>query len=211
MGVTGARYIPGMEVVLLTLVAFGLGALPLAWWLGRAVLHVDIRAYGPDHNPGAGNVWRAGGWKVGLAAGVLDVGKATAGVALARIAGLDGWALLPVAVAPLLGHAFTPVLRGRGGKGVATLFGAWIGLSGVLAGGLVLALCYAVFYVAQRVDAWTNVLGVALFLVVLTARGEPAWLLTVAAADLAVLGWTNRRELAVRPGPRRPGWRHRTS
>jgi len=26
-----------------------------------------------------------------------------------------------------------------------------------------------------------------------------------------VLGWTNRRELAVRPGPRRPGWMHRTS
>ena len=211
MGVAGARYIPGMEVVLLTLVAFGLGALPLAWWLGRVVLHVDIRAYGPDHNPGAGNAWRAGGWKVGLAAGALDVGKATAGVALARAAGLDGWALLPVAVAPLLGHAFTPVLRGRGGKGVATLFGAWIGLSGVLAGGLVLALCYAVFYVAQRVDAWTNILGVALFVVVLAARGEPAWLLTVAVADLAVLGWTNRRELAVRHGPRRPGWRHRTS
>ena len=85
------------------------------------------------------------------------------------------------------------------------------GLSGVLAGGLVLALCYAVFYLAQRVAAWTNILGVALFVVVLAARGEPAWLLTVAVADLAVLGWTNRRELAVRPGPRRPGWRHRTS
>lgn len=200
-----------MDVVLFTLVAFALGALPLAWWLGRVALHVDVREYGADRNPGAGNAWRAGGWKVGLGAGALDVGKATAGVALARAAGLGAWALFPVAVAPLLGHAFTPVLRGRGGKGVATTFGAWVGLLGPIGGGLVLALCYAFFYVVQRVDAWTNIFGVALFLAVLVARGEPVWLLAIAVADLAVLAWTNRRELTARPHLRRPAWVHRTS
>ena len=50
-----------MEVVLLTLVAFGLGALPLAWWLGRAVLPAATRPSGTDPHPGPGNPRPAGG------------------------------------------------------------------------------------------------------------------------------------------------------
>jgi len=200
-----------MDVVLVTVLAFALGSLPLAWWLGRVVLRVDVRDYGADHNPGAGNVWRAGGWAPGLAAGVLDVGKATAGVALARAAGLDGWSLLPVALALLLGHAFTPVLHGHGGKSVSVTFGIWIGLLGLFGGGLVLALCFALFYLVQRTDAWTDIFGLALFGAVLVARGEPAWLLGIAAADLAVLLWANRKELRVRPQLRHPVAARKTS
>ena len=192
-----------METVLFAAIAFALGSLPLSWWLGRAVLHVDIRDYHEDHNPGAGNVWRAGGWRLGLVAATLDVGKAALAVGLARAAGLSGWALAPVAVAPLLGHAFSPFLGFRGGKSVATTFGAWIGLFGPL-GGVLLAVCFAPFYASQRVDAWTDVLGTLLFAALLFAFGAaPAWV-AVALADAAVLAWTNRHELREPPSLR---WR----
>lgn len=191
-----------MRTLLLTFVGLGLGSLPLAWWLGRVALHVDVRDYGEDRNPGAGNVWRAGGWRAGLPAAALDVGKATLAVQLAHVAGLAGWQLWPVALAPVVGHAFSPFLHFRGGKGVACTFGAWIGLAGPL-GGLGLALCFAVFYTAQRIDAWTTVLGAGLFTAGLSVAGAGAALVAVAGAHLLLLTWTSRRELRERPRLRR--------
>lgn len=187
-----------MRTLLFTVVGLGLGSLPLAWWLGRAVLRVDARDYGADRNPGAGNVWRAGGWRVGLPAAALDVGKATLAVQLAHAAGLTHWQLVPVALAPALGHAFSPLLRFRGGKGVACTFGAWIGLTGPL-GGLALAVCFAVFWAVQRVDAWTNVLGTSLFAAGLVVTGAGAALVATAGAHCLLLAWTSRHELRERP------------
>jgi len=190
-----------MQTLLFTVIGLVLGSLPLAWWLGRAVLHVDPRDFGPDHNPGAGNVWRAGGWRVGLPAGALDVGKATLAVQIAQTAGLSGWRLLPVAIAPVVGHAFSPFLGFRGGKGVACTFGAWIGLAGPL-GGLTLAVCFALFYAAQGTDAWTNVLGTGLFALVLVVVGAGGALVATAGAHLLLLASTSRSELRAAPRPR---------
>jgi glycerol-3-phosphate acyltransferase PlsY len=202
--------VESMQTLMLTAAGLALGSLPLAWWLGRTALHVDVRDYGGDRNPGAGNVWRAGGWKMGLAAAFLDVGKATPAVLAARAAGLSGWSLVPVALAPAVGHAFSPFLGFRGGKGVACTFGSWIGLAGPL-GGLALAVCFAVFYAAQRTDAWTNVLGTGLFALVLIVVGAGGALVATAGANLLLLAWTSRGELReaprprwVRPAPRRP-------
>ena len=50
---------------LLVVVAFWLGACPFSVWIGRWFLGKDIRNYG-DGNPGAANVFRAGGRKTGL-------------------------------------------------------------------------------------------------------------------------------------------------
>lgn len=187
-----------MRTLWFTLTGLGLGSLPLAWWLGRIVLRIDTRTFGADRNPGAGNVWRAGGWKVGLPAAVLDVTKATLAVQLAVSAGLEGWRLLPVAVAPAIGHAFSPFLRFRGGKGVACTFGAWLGLAGP-PGGLALAVCFALFYVVQRADAWTNVLGTSFFGVVLVIVGAGAAFVAIAGAHALLLAWTSRRELREAP------------
>ncbi len=110
----------------MTVIGFAAGSLPLSLWLGRLALGVDIRDFGPDRNPGAGNVWRAGGPALGIAAAVLDIAKAAVPIAVARLAlGISGWALVPVALAPIVGHDFSPLLRFRGGKGVAVTFGAW--------------------------------------------------------------------------------------
>ena len=111
------------------IIGFGCGALPFSVWVGRLALRTDIRSYG-DHNPGATNVIRAGGWQWGALALLLDYFKGAIPVGVAHFfMGLEGMALAIVALAPVLGHAYSPFLGFRGGKAVAATFGIWTGLT----------------------------------------------------------------------------------
>lgn len=118
-----------MSVIFLSLFGFLLGALPFSVWVGNFGLKKDIRREG-DQNPGATNVLRAGGKGWYAFALLLDIGKGALPVGLASyLAGIQGWSLIPIALAPPLGHAFSPLLKFRGGKAVAATFGVWIGLT----------------------------------------------------------------------------------
>jgi glycerol-3-phosphate acyltransferase PlsY len=113
-----------------TLIGFLLGSIPFSVILGRLLLGKDIRQYG-DGNPGGTNVARASGNKLlgGLAI-ALDMVKGAVPVALAHyVSGVDGWPLVPVMLAPILGHAFSPFLHFRGGKAIAVTWGVWTALT----------------------------------------------------------------------------------
>jgi glycerol-3-phosphate acyltransferase PlsY len=59
-----------------------------------------------DGNPGAVNAWRAAGGRAGVPAGLFDFLKAAVPVGLANwVFGVSGWGLLPIALAPIVGHA----------------------------------------------------------------------------------------------------------
>jgi len=106
--------------------AFWLGACPFSVWVGRWFLGKDIRDYG-DSNPGAANVFRAGGRKSGFLAVILDMAKGVPFVVLAySLFGLPDVAVMAVALSAILGHVFSPFLRLRGGKAIAVTFGALI-------------------------------------------------------------------------------------
>ncbi len=187
-----------MTIVLFSLLGLALGSLPFSVWVGRIAARDDIRRHG-DGNPGATNAWRAGGWRIGLLALVLDVAKGAAPVALARaVGGLWGWGLLPVAMAPLLGHAFSPWLGFRGGKAVASTFGVWSALT-YWEVPTVLGLSFALVRTAQAVDAWTVVLSFPIAAAYLVLRRSEPWFLAALGANLALLVWTHRRELCVPP------------
>ena len=109
-----------MTALAWTLIGFLLGSLPFSVWLGKIVLRTDIRRYG-DGNPGGTNVIRAGNCGLGMLAIFLDMLKGAVPVALAYyVFKVDGWPLVPVILAPILGHAFSPFLRFRGGKALAS-------------------------------------------------------------------------------------------
>jgi glycerol-3-phosphate acyltransferase PlsY len=188
--------------LLYSLLGFFAGALPFSVWAGRLVLHREIRDYG-DHNPGTTNVWKAGGPLLALPVAVLEVGKAAVPVGLAQLSfGTIGWRMVPVALAPLLGHAYSPLLHFRGGKGVACTFGVWIVLTGPL-GGLALALLFALFVVVQSVNAWTVVFAMSGWLALLLVLTVAFPLLVIAAAILALVTVRHRADLAERPRVRR--------
>lgn len=188
--------------LLWSLLGFGLGSLPFSVLIGSLILGKDIRRYG-DGNPGGTNVARAGGKLWGGVAVLLDALKGAVPVALALWwMKIDGIALLPVALAPVLGHAFSPWLGFQGGKAVATTFGIWTGLlfwQGPVVLGLSLLLCYGIV----RVDGWA-VMGMMGGLGLFLGWGSAPWLLLIWAGNLLLLAWKHRAELRQPPGLR---WR----
>jgi glycerol-3-phosphate acyltransferase PlsY len=159
--------------ILLALCAFGLGACPFSLWIGRWLLGKDIRNYG-DGNPGAANVFRAGGHKSGFLAVFLDTAKGVPFVFLAHsFFKLPEAAVLGVAMSAILGHAFSPILQLKGGKAIAVSFGAILALPQhdilfALAGSMFLGFLFI------AIDAWVVVLGTsgAAAYVLVTRRGS---------------------------------------
>ncbi len=121
-----------MAEIVWILVAYFFGTLPLAYWIGRAVMGRDIRAVG-DGNPGSTNFFKTGGKKYlgwGILAMLLEVVKVMLPVMLgAWYADLQGGWLVALALAPVLGNAFTPFLKFRGSKSIAAILGMWGGLT----------------------------------------------------------------------------------
>ncbi len=184
-----------MTVLYWTTVGFLMGSLMLSLWLGRLFLGVDVRRYG-DGNPGAGNVWRAGGgWQLGIPAALLDYSKGAIPVALAHYgSGVSGWSLVPVGLAPFLGHVFSPFLRFHGGKGVAATFGIWTGLTG-LGGPLAFGVTSGVLWRLQRADGWTMVWGMVGLLAFLLLRAPEAPLFAIWTVNAGLIAWRHRHDL----------------
>ena len=155
----------------LVVAAFFLGAIPFGYVLGRAVAGVDVRAAGSG-NIGATNVARTAGKKLGALVLLLDALKALLPTLAAR-------ALLPaevevhagVAAAAVLGHVFSPYLKFRGGKGVASALGGLVALvPWAAAGGVAL---FGVVFAASRMVSLGSLLGAALTVVLAFAFGYP--------------------------------------
>jgi glycerol-3-phosphate acyltransferase PlsY len=173
----------------------------LIGWLGRGV---DIRGVG-DRNPGTFNVFLAAGTGWGVLALVLEFAKGALPVGLAGLAGVRGWESAPVALAALLGHAYSPWLGGRGGKALAVTFGVWTGLT-LASGPLALGALCAVNYRLWSSSAWATLLAFTAFggcvLALAALTGRPEWL-AVWLGNWALLAWKHRHDLRTRPRRRR--------
>lgn len=202
----GRRFVE--EMLLFTLAGLFAGSLPFSVWAGRLVLKRDIRDYG-DRNPGTSNAWRAGGWALGLPVAALEVGKAALPIGLAHLhIGNADWRIVPVALAPIVGHSFSPFLRFRGGKAVACTFGAWIALAGPL-GALLLAVVFGLYFAVQAVDAWTVVFALCTWVVALTVWTAALPLIVFAVLDLALVTVRHGHDLRERARWRRLSPRRR--
>lgn len=116
------------------LVAYLVGSIPSAVWVGRTFYNIDVREYGSG-NAGATNTFRVLGKKPGIVVLIMDVLKGYLAVKIAFFMGdydphspefIDFE--LALAVCGLLGHIFPVFVGFRGGKGVATMLGILIGI-----------------------------------------------------------------------------------
>ena len=134
-----------VEIVLVAVLAFLVGAVNPATLLARA-FGTDLRSAGSG-NPGATNAGRVLGRKWGVLVLLLDVAKAYLPAVLA-LRTLGVLAALAAGLAVVLGHVFSPFLKGRGGKGVACAFGAILAVEPLVA--LFAALVFGVALLLVR-------------------------------------------------------------
>jgi glycerol-3-phosphate acyltransferase PlsY len=177
-----------MQLVALLLVisAFWLGACPFSVWIGRWLLGKDIRVYG-DGNPGAANVFRAGGRKAFALAVILDIAKGMPFVILAySFFKLPDPVVLAIGICPILGHAFSPLLRLRGGKAIGVTMGVLIALPQHY-----LLITFLIFmllgYLFIEIDAWVVILGATGSLVYAAVAKGSSWEALFMLCVLAIL------------------------
>lgn len=120
--------------IILLIVAYLLGSMPFAVWVGQIFYGVDVREHGSG-NAGATNTLRVLGKIPGFSVLFLDVLKGSVAVLLARFSVYDPVSVqfvnleLVLGISALFGHIF-PVYAGfRGGKGIATLLGVVIAIN----------------------------------------------------------------------------------
>jgi glycerol-3-phosphate acyltransferase PlsY len=124
--------------ILIFILAYLIGSLPSAVWIGKWVHNIDVREHGSG-NAGATNVIRVLGWKTGIPVLLIDVAKGALATLLPvffKLAESDSSLLtnfqIIAGILAITGHIL-PVFAGfRGGKGVATIFGVLLALHPLL-------------------------------------------------------------------------------
>ena len=122
------------------ILAYLLGSIPTAVWVGRLFFNTDVRAHGSG-NAGTTNTFRVLGKKAAIPVLLVDVLKGFFAVKvlyllphndvfLVHTIFSESFMLLQIvlAIAALIGHIFPVFARFKGGKGIATLFGAIIAI-----------------------------------------------------------------------------------
>ena len=187
-----------VEVAVVAVLCFLIGSVNPASLVARA-LGRDLRSSGSG-NPGATNAGRVLGRKWGVLVLVLDVLKAYLPTLLVlRTMGLV--AALVAGFAVVLGHVFSPFLRGRGGKGVACALGTvlavepLVGLGALVVFGLVKIVVPFVGEASVVTMLLVGLVGVlaALGVVPFVAPLVGAWLLALAVLVL----WRHRRNIVA--------------
>ena len=177
------------------LIGFLLGGIPSGLLVGRA-RGVDLRTAG-SKNIGATNAFRVLGAPWGALVFVMDAAKGFAASLIPRIATGTSLGTVPpdllvptlaAGIAAILGHVFSPWLGFKGGRGVATSLGVFLGIlpkPTLLAFGLWIVLVA----ISRRVSVGSIGAAIAYpFLVAWAAAGDPQrGVLIVVSAVIALL------------------------
>lgn len=184
-----------VNFVLSIALAFFSGSLPLAVWIGR-LAGVDIRTVG-DGNPGATNVVRAAGIGWGMLAFCAEFSKAAVPVGITyMVFGWQGFEAIPIALAPSLGHAFSPFLNFKGGKALATMLGAWIGTTlWIMPTILLMMLVFMYTVIKPKRDVWAVLPAIGAGFIWLIFIDWNLVLLIVLAIQLCFVLYTHQSEV----------------
>lgn len=160
------------------LASFIAGSIPTGYIIGR-INGVDVRKYGSG-NIGATNVARVLGIWWGIIVFILDFLKGAVPVYL-----VSGEVMKVICgSAAILGHAFTPFLRFRGGKAVATSFGVMCFILPYES--IVAAIVFLIVLLTSRIVGFSSIIASVSFVVAAFLFNE-APVFKIFAAAVAIL------------------------
>ncbi len=171
--------------------AFLLGAVPFAVLIARAFRLPDPRTYGSG-NPGATNIARSGGKLPAVLTFCGDFGK---GFLPVFLAGGEHPAVFAAAgAAATAGHVFSPFLRFRGGKGVATALGVFFAWNPPAA--IIAAVIWGLVFFACRISAAASVLAIPAAAIITAAAASGGVISAAALFVGALVVFRHRRNIA---------------
>ena len=187
-----------MELIwsaLLIICTYLLAGIPWGVVLGRWIKSVDLRSYGSGAT-GTTNSLRVLGWKISLAVFILDFAKGAVPVILARMLNLPGWVIAIIAIVSVVGHCWSPYIKMKGGKGMATGGGAAVALLPWLF--LLLFFVVAVVYLTRYVSLasiLTAIVGPLIVFVMWIMGDFPGWWVVGITGVGALILWQHRSNI----------------
>ena len=122
-----------MKTFILIVIAYILGSIPNALWIGKVFKGIDVREHG-SKNTGSTNAARVLGAKLGILTLILDISKGAIPVALSffmkadlleNMTGISSLDPIMVGIFAIIGHSFSLFMKFKGGKAVATTVGVF--------------------------------------------------------------------------------------
>ena len=183
------------------------GAVMYSYCIPKWILKVDIRENTTDYNPGGYNAYSTHRG-LGLVCILLDMIKGFIPVYIfVKVKGVDTpWITLMI-LAPILGHAFTPFLKGRGGKALSTTIGSMLALTPASGIGLLLVVMTIFFSTVLIIDPFASrVIGVMLLfnIIIIVFKLGNLWL-ALASWGINALLWY-KQHLVKDPRPTELYW-----
>lgn len=171
---------------LIVLIAYLIGGVPFSYLIARWRKGVDLYECG-EGNVGARNVYHVVGPQWGILAGLLDIGKGALACLVGQRLAMYDLTVLCCGIAAPLGHGFSPFLRFRGGKGVATTLGFLFKLypQATAIGGVLIGIGYAITRDMNK----AFVVGIPAVIVLPPLFGAPWWSLPYALGLFLLLAW----------------------
>jgi len=181
-----------LTVALALAAGFACGSIPFGPLFAR-LRNVDLRKVGSG-NIGATNAARALGKPLGVLVLICDAAKAIVPLVIARRLQLSDEAVAALGFGAVLGHMFSPWLRLRGGKGVATGLGVFVVLAPIEAA--IAAGAWVVLYAVTRVSSVGSLVAVCALPALLWWRHEPRAFVALALALLPLILLKHRGNIA---------------
>ena len=181
-----------MLTLILPICAYLVGSISSAVIVSKLMALPDPRSSG-SNNPGATNVLRLGGAKAAVITLIGDLLKGLIPVVIVKLITDDDVTIALVGIAAFLGHLYPVYFGFKGGKGVATGFGVFIGLSGYVS--ISLAAIWLVIAFVSRYSSLAALVaaGLAPFLVMFYL---PSWsYLLLALVIAALLFWRHQANI----------------
>ncbi|HEX5275915.1 MAG TPA: glycerol-3-phosphate 1-O-acyltransferase PlsY [Candidatus Rubrimentiphilum sp.] len=183
-----------MTLAPVVIASFLIGSIPFGYIIGVLFFKTDIRKSGSG-NIGAMNALRTIGKGGAVAVLLLDALKGfLPPFLIVHFALLPPYGAAVAALAAVLGHCFSPWLGWKGGKGVATSFGAIFALSP--AAGLVAIGGWVLGALITRYSSVGSMLGSVMAAAALWYFTRDPWLTAYGIFAAAFIVYTHRENIA---------------
>jgi glycerol-3-phosphate acyltransferase PlsY len=181
-----------MSEYLFPLFAYLLGSISSAVVVARLMRLQDPRTVGSG-NPGATNVLRYGGKRAAVLTLIGDVLKGVVAVVITRLVVHDETIVAAAMGAVFLGHLYPVFFGFKGGKGVATALGAYLGFDPILGG--ILAGIWLLVALISRYSSLSALVAAVLSPLLLWWRHPQIAVVGVGVAVALLLFWRHRENV----------------